>query len=95
MENKYVYKVDYEKPNQIKEYLSEILCVPITKICVYEEPFYPSESLKRIIIRFNNYFYSIRKTALDEVPIDFLVQEIISCHVRDRIARINERNDKL
>lgn len=95
MENNYVYKIDYEKANKIKEYLSEILCLPMAKICVYEESFYPSESLKRIIIRFNNYFYSIRKTALEETPIDFLVQEIISCYVRDRIARINERAEKL
>lgn len=82
----------YEKSIQLQEYLSEILCLPLDKIVVYEQRVYPLEHLNRICIKFGKYCFSIRKDDFYEIPTDFLVKDIISRYTTYIIDRINETN---
>lgn len=78
---------------QIKEYLSEILNISPYVIVVYEQQLYPIDYLNRVFIKFDKYCYSIRKKDFYEVPIDFIVKDIIlryTVHVIDRINVTNK-----
>ena len=89
-----LYQICGKKANQVKEYLAEILYIPLYEIFVYEQLDIISPPLKRIVIRFNNYFYSIRERDFYEMPIDFIVKDIISRYTTYIIDRINETNKK-
>lgn len=82
----------YEKSIQLKEYLSEILNIPLDKIAVYEELDFMDVNTKRIIIQFNKYFYSIRKEYFCEPPTDFIVKDIISRYTTYVMDKLNETN---
>lgn len=89
--NKYDFNQIYDnKANQVKEYLAKILYIPLYEISVYEQ--LDITTLKRIVIRFNEYFYSIRECDFYEIPIDFIVQDIMSRYTTYVIDRINETN---
>lgn len=81
-----------KKANQVKEYLAEILCVPLHEIFVYEQLDIISPPLKRMVIRFNEHFYSIGKYGFYEAPVDFIVKDIISRYTTYVIDKLNETN---
>ena len=87
-----LYQIFGKKANQVKEYLAEILHIPLYEIFVYEQFGIISPPLKRIVISFNEYFYSIREDDFYDIPIDFIVKDIISRYATYIIDRINETN---
>ena len=87
-----LYQICDKKANQVKEYLAEILHIPLYEIFVYEQLDIISPPLKRMVVIFNEYVYSIRECDFYEAPIDFIVKDIISRYTTYIIDRINETN---
>lgn len=87
-----LYQICDKKANQVKEYLAEILHIPLYEIFVDEQMDIISPPLKRMVVSFNDYFYSISKDDFYEIPVDFIIKDIILRYVTYVIDKLNETN---